>query len=134
MYKGDLFEVRLYMVRCSQILPRFFHHNGLIGFPKLGNELHRCMGGAWEVPSCTRLSFLIQLQNRSPENYNLTNITRNIVVWKTKETKTEDSLPKMAFMGGNVENNQRQQSNDDCAQHHHNHKARLADHIYISIS
>ena len=46
MYKGDLFEVRLYMVRCSQILPRFFHHNGLIGFPKLGNELHRCMGGA----------------------------------------------------------------------------------------
>ena len=115
MYKGDLFEVRLYMVRCSQILPRFFHHNGLIGFPKLGNELHQCMGGA-ELHQTqffdSVLQFywfcqLTQLQNRSPENYNLTNITRNIVVWKTKETKTEDSLPKMAFMGGNVENNQR---------------------------
>ena len=46
MYKGDLFEVGLYKVQCSQILRRFFHHNGLIGFPKLGNELHQCMAGA----------------------------------------------------------------------------------------
>ena len=61
MYKGDLFEVRLYMVRCSQILPRFFHHNGLIGFPKLGNELHQCMAGA-ELHQCMAGAKLHQTQ------------------------------------------------------------------------